>query len=263
MNTFFKSRAGRLTLLVGFVIVLALFLSSTVSAPFVWGVSNHGTWFTPLLVIAAIADSINPCAFSILILTIAFLFSLGIVRSEIIKVGAAYIIGIFLVYLLIGLGILQALHLFNTPHFMAKVGAALLIAFGAINLINEFFPKFPIKLKIPAVAHSKIAALMQKASIPTALALGALVGLCEFPCTGGPYLMVLGLLHDRGTFMSGFGYLILYNIIFVLPLAIILFIASDHSLLQKVQEWKKAELKNMKLWVGIAMVVLGLIIFAL
>ena len=46
---------------------------------------------------------------------------------------------------------------------------------------------------------------MHQATLPAAFALGVVVGLCEFPCTGGPYLMILGLLHDRGTYTSGLG----------------------------------------------------------
>jgi cytochrome c biogenesis protein CcdA len=157
--------------------------------------SGGGTWLLPLVGVAALIDSINPCAFGILILTIAFLFSVGQSRAGILKIGGTYILGIFTVYILIGLGILQVLHLFNTPHFMARVGAALLIAVGAIDLLGGYFPRFPIKLSIPQSAHGKIAELMNKASIPTAFFLGVLVGLCEFPCTGGPYLMVLGLLN--------------------------------------------------------------------
>ena len=213
--------------------------------------------------IAALIDSINPCAFGILLLTIAFLLSIGKIRSGILKIGGVYILGLFTVYILIGLGILQAFHIFNTPHFMAKVGAALLVALGGINLINEFFPSFPIQIRIPQAAHHKMAELMNKASLPTAFLLGALVGLCEFPCTGGPYLMVLGLLHDQGTYLTGVGYLLFYNLIFILPLVVILFIASDNALLEKVQAWKKAETRHMRMWGGVAMVVLGIIIFFL
>lgn len=228
-----------------------------------WDISNNGKWLFPLIVVSAILDSINPCAFSVLLLTIAFLFSVGKLRSNILKIGGSYIFGVFLVYILIGLGILQVLHLFNTPHFMAKVGAGLLLVLGLINLINEFFPNFPIKLKIPTASHRMMAELMDKASVPTAFLLGVLVGICEFPCTGGPYLMILGLLHDQAKFITGLGYLFVYNLIFISPLIIILSLASDKSLLSKVEEWKKNNTRGMRLWGGIAMIALGILIFFL
>ena len=243
--------------------LVAVFRTSGFGAGILWKISNGGTWLFPLIVVSSLIDSINPCAFSILVLTIAFLFSLGRIRSDILKIGASYIVGIFLIYLLIGLGILQTLHLFNTPHFMAKVGASLLILWGLLGLINHFFPAFPIKLHIPKGAHSKMAQLMENSSLPAAFLLGGLVGLCEFPCTGGPYLMALGLLHDKTTFLTGFGYLLLYNVIFVLPLVLILFIASEQRLLEKVQAWKKQETGAMRLWGGLAMIVLGRLIFVL
>lgn len=249
-------------LAVSFALVggVLLFKSSGAGAEILWNASNGGTWLLPLVVVASLVDSINPCAFSILILTIAFLFNLGRPRAEIFKIGGVYILGIFAVYILIGLGILQTLHLFNTPHFMAKVGSALLILFGLINLINEFFPAFPVKLSIPQAAHRKIAEFMNQATIPAAFILGALVGLCEFPCTGGPYLMVLGLLHDQSTFLSGFGYLVLYNLIFVLPLVVILLMASDKAVVEKVSVWRKTNTRNMRLYGGLAMVALGILV---
>lgn len=252
--------------LIAAVIVLggaAIFFGSLQSADLLWKISNGGKLLLPLVAVAAIVDSINPCAFSILLITIAFLFSLGQVRSSILKIGGFYVAGLFLIYILIGLGILQALHIFNTPHFMAKLGAMLLIAFGAINLINEFFPAFPVKLKIPQAAHRKIGELMDKSSAPAAFVLGGLVGLCEFPCTGGPYLMVLGLLHDNANYLKGLGYLVFYNLIFILPLVIILFVASDKTLYGKVEVWKKTEMRKLKVISGIAMVALGFLIFAI
>src|SRR3990167_2998384 len=148
-------------LLFGSVILLK---TGNIGTTALWNLSGEGKWLLPLVGLAALIDSINPCAFSILLLTIAFLLSIGKMRSGILKIGGAYILGIFVVYVLIGLGLLQALHIFNTPHFMAKVGASLLIALGGINLINELFPSFPIKLRIPRAAHHKMAELMEKAS---------------------------------------------------------------------------------------------------
>ncbi|MEX1063711.1 MAG: cytochrome c biogenesis protein CcdA [Candidatus Paceibacterota bacterium] len=253
----------KVLIIVGLIVVASVVMlrSGNFGTQALWSLSNGGKWILPLVAVAALVDSINPCAFSILLLTIAFLLSIGKMRSGILKIGGSYIAGIFAVYILIGLGILQALHIFDTPHFMAKVGASLLILFGLISLLNEFISSFPIKFKIPHVAHSKIASLMERGSVPTAFLLGALVGLCEFPCTGGPYLMVLGLLHDQATFTKGLGYLTLYNLIFILPLVIILLIASNSVLLGKVKQWKKENTREMRLWGGLAMVILGIIIF--
>lgn len=257
----------KLTALIAVALVLfgaVIFMKTSGSGTeLLWSMSGGGAWLFPLVGVAALIDSVNPCAFGILLLTIAFLFSLGEARSGILKIGGAYILGLLAVYILIGLGILQVLHLFDTPHFMGKVGAALMLALGGISLINYFFPSFPLKLAIPQAAHREMAALMQKASLPTAFLLGGLVGLCEFPCTGGPYLMVLGLLHDQGTYLAGVGYLLFYNLIFVLPLAVILLIASNSAVLAKVQEWKKAETGHMRLFAGVAMILLGLLIFSL
>lgn len=246
----------------GFAALLWLKSSSTATV-LLWQISAGGTRLFPLVSLSALIDSINPCAFSVLLLTVAFLVSLAASRTSIIRIGASYIVGIFATYLLIGLGILQALHLFNTPHFMGKVGAGLLIVLGLINLLNEFFPAFPVKLRIPQAAHAAMATLMARASLPAAFFLGALVGLCEFPCTGGPYLMVLGLLHDQQTFATGFWYLVWYNVLFVLPLVAVLALASDAMLLGKLQEWRRENLRRTRIVGGLIMVALGLLIFAI
>ncbi len=254
----------RLIILLALLVLIAVavaFLRSSGATAVVWQFSDQGRWLLPLVAVSAILDSVNPCAFSVLILTIAFLMSIGSLRSKILRLGGVYILGIFSVYLLIGLGLLRVLHLFNTPHFMGRLGAALLIVLGAVNLINEFFPRFPIKFRLPAGLHHALASLMDKASMPAVFALGVLVGLCEFPCTGGPYLMVIGLLHDRATYLPGVGYLAFYNLIFILPLVALLLLASDKSLQAKVEAWQKQEKRTMRFVGGALMVLLGIIIF--
>jgi cytochrome c biogenesis protein CcdA len=146
---------------------------------------------------------------------------------------------------------------------MGKFGAVLLVLFGLINVINHYFPKFPIKLKLPSAAHSWMSDLIDKASIPAAFGLGILVGICQFPCMGGPYLMVIGLLHDQVTYLKGFVYLLLYNLILILPLIAVLVIASSKALLEKVEKWKKEQVKGLHLVVGIVMVAIGLVILLL
>ena len=144
---------------------------------------------------------------------------------------------------------------------MAKLGAIAIILFGIINLINEFFPKFPIKLKMPEATHGKVGELIARATVPAAFLLGLLVGMFEFPCTGGPYLLVLGLLHDEGSFMTGFWYLVLYNFIFVLPLLIAIFISTDKPILEKLDKLRRMETKKSRVWVSLIVIGLGLLVF--
>jgi len=243
------------------VIIGIIFLkNSTATSSVIWSLSNSGAWLLPLVLVSALLDSVHPCSFSILLITIAFLFGMQMTREKILKIGGAYIAGIFGAYLLIGLGLLKVLHLFNTPHFMGKLGAAILITFGLINLLNELFPNFPVKLKIPSVSHSSMARLMEKASLPAAFGLGILVGICQFPCMGGPYLMVIGLLRDQLTYFAGFGYLFLYNLILIIPLVAVLWIAADKSVVEKITVWKKTNLKGFRFWAGLLMIVIGALV---
>lgn len=242
----------------------AFFLGKADIGKFALNGAGPGTpWFLPLVLISSLIDSINPCAISVLLITIAFFVSMGSTKGAMRRAGGAYIAGIFVVYILIGLGILQALSVFGVPHIASKVGAVLLVALGIIGLFSDFFPNFPIKFKIPQAAHGKMALLMKRASLPALFALGGFVALCEFPCTGGPYLMILGLLHDSGTYLSGLGYLVVYNLVFVSPLVAILLLASQEGLLERVKAWKSQETGKAKLWGSVAMIALGILIFAL
>jgi cytochrome c biogenesis protein CcdA len=219
--------------------------------------------FALTIISAALLDSVNPCAFSILFLTIAFLFSLGRSRQNILLIGLLYILGIFVIYLGIGLGVLQALSFFNVPNGLAKAGALILVIFGLLELGGALIPNFPIKLAIPESTKPIIAKVMSRASLPGAFFLGILVGSFEFPCTGGPYLFVLGLLHDNATFWSGFGYLVLYNFIFVLPLLVALIIVSNKLILGRLDQWRRRETKKAGVWLAVLMIILGLVIFML
>ncbi len=247
--------------LITFIVIIVILKNIPATSSFLWEISKEGSWLLPLVVVSAILDSVHPCSFSILLITIAFLFGMQMSRKKILELGGTYVAGIFVAYFLIGLGLLKVLHLFNTPHFMGKLGATLLIVFGVLNLINRFFPNFPIKLKMPSVSHGLMSKLMDKASFPAVFGLGLLVGICQFPCMGGPYLMVIGLLRDQVTYMSGFGYLLLFNLILIIPLVIVLFISANKNLVEKMEIWKRDNVKEVRLWAGIAMIIVGILIF--
>lgn len=250
-----------ITVLFGLVIVGLILLYSGFFNFHAPDFRTYKGWMPALIGVAALVDSVNPCAFSVLFISITFLFGLGKSRRDIVKAGLTYIFGIFATYILIGLGVLRVLSLFNIPNLMSKIGATAIIAFGVVALVNEFFPNFPIKLKIPKFAYGNIAKLMEKATLPAALLLGILVGLFEFPCTGGPYLFVLGLLHDQGNILKGFVYLVFYNFVFILPLIVILAISVNKKVAQAVDSVRRAETKEARIWLALIMILLGSLVF--
>jgi cytochrome c biogenesis protein CcdA len=184
-------------------------------------------------------------------------------RKSIVIAGSLYVFGIFFTYVLIGLGVLHVLSLFNVPNVLSKIGASIIVLFGLIGLINEFFPKFPIKLKIPKFAYGKIAHIMERATLPAMFVLGIVVGLFEFPCTGGPYLFVLGLLHDQANYWRGFGYLIFYNFFFVLPLLIAIAVIANKKVLDAMDKVRRAETKQARIWLALTMILLGILVFVI
>lgn len=214
----------------------------------------------PLVIATAIVDSFNPCAFGVLLFFIALLFMLKRSRKEIAKIGAIYVFMIFLTYVLIGLGILQAIIISDSPHLVAQIAAVLVIILGLISIKDFFFYGRWISMKIPGSQTSRIKDWMSKATIPSAIVLGFLVGLCEFPCSGGIYVGIISMLSISATFSEGLMYLIIYNIFFVLPLVIILIAASNKRVLGKIDTAEKKYKKHMKLANGLMMIVLGLIL---
>ena len=149
-------------------------------------------------------DSINPCAIGVLIATVAILFALGNYRKQILRFGFFYILTIYITYLLIGLGILKAVHLFGIHSFFGWFSAAVLILMGLWQLRHSacIIPKNTPK----------------EATILGGIIFGFLVGLCEFPCSGGIYLATIGFIGLQETFWSGLSLLMWYNLMFVVPL---------------------------------------------
>jgi cytochrome c biogenesis protein CcdA len=220
----------------------------------------------PLVVIvAALADSVNPCAISVLLITIGFLVSLKKSRGEILKIGSTYILAIFVTYVLIGIGLsylftVMAEFLAISHGSITKSLAVVMLVLAVISILEMYIPNFPIKLQIPSFAKGAIAKYIQQSTIPAAVILGILVALTEFPCTGGPYTFIIGYLRERGTLLVGFGYLLLYNLIFVLPLIIILWFGSQSKVLEKIEDLRKTKAKMVNLISSGVLILLSLVI---
>lgn len=214
----------------------------------------------PLVITTAVVDSFNPCAFGVLLFFLALLFVLKRGRREIAKIGSVYVLMIFLTYVLIGLGILQAIIISDSPHFVAQIAAVLVIIIGLVAIKDYFFYGKWLSLGIPVSQTGRIKNWMNRATIPSAIVLGFLVGLCEFPCSGGIYVGIISMLAISTTFSEGLLYLIIYNIFFVLPLIIILLASSNKRILAKIEKKEKTHKKYMKLANGLMMIILGILL---
>lgn len=214
----------------------------------------------PLIIATGLVDGINPCAFGVLLFFIALLFTLKRTRKDLFKVGGVYIFVIFLTYFFIGIGIMQAILITAVPHLMARVAAVLILILGLVSIKDYFWYGGWFSLSIPKSQTGRIKELMVRATLPSTVVLGFLVGLCTFPCSGGIYVGILSLLSVTTTYLQGLGYLVIYNIMFVLPLVIILLLATNRRVVKRMEAWEKSEKKHMKLLAGIVMIALSLFI---
>jgi len=211
----------------------------------------------PAVIVTGLLDSVNPCAFAVILLLLAFLFTIRKSRGQILGLGAIYVAVIFVVYMTIGLGILSTVRLSEEPHFVARVGSYLLIGLGILNLIEYLWPAFPLKLHMPAVAHNKVHQLLKVATVPATIGVGFIVGLCTFPCSGGIYVSIITLLNAKTTLGWGLVYLTLYNILFILPLVIILLAVGNRVVAKQLATWERDHALSLRLWFGVSMIGLG------
>ncbi len=163
----------------------------------------------------AVADSLNPCALSVLIV---LAIALSVSSKSIWKSGIAYIAGNFIAYFLIGMVVFSTLSLFSLPSYLPKVIAVLAIIVAIISLFS----------KLPAQTRPIIKKTIDAITSPyAAFGAGALLSTIELLCTGGPYFLALTLIsQSRMTQAEVVPYLVIYNLIFVVPLVAVLILYS-------------------------------------
>ncbi len=209
------------------------------------------------VVTTALIDSINPCAIGVLILLISVMVAYKSKR-EMLFYGLVYIFFVFFTYLLAGLGILYFLStipLYISEYISIVVGL-LIVAAGLIEIKDFFWYGQGITLSIPPEKAKKIHDMTKKVTLPAMVFLGAFVAGVELPCTGGPYLAILVFLSQNFNFMA-FLWLIVYNIIFVMPLIVMLLMVYFGTNIQILKRWKQSNRVYMRLAVGIILIFLG------
>ncbi len=216
----------------------------------------HFKNFTPIIITGVgLVDGINPCAFTVIVFFISFLALQGYRKKELIVIGLSFIFAVFLTYLLLGLGIFNFLYQLKGFWLITRIANIAIGLFSIVLACLAVFDFFKyrktgqtegLSLQLPQSVKNRIhyviglhyrktkssqteQQVLQKhilRLVITALFTGFLVSILEAICTGQTYLPTITfILKTTGFKLQAFGYLLLYNFMFVVPLLIIFFFA--------------------------------------
>ena len=217
----------------------------------------------PLVTIAGLADGINPCAIGMMVMLLGYLVVFHHKsRRQLIIIGGTYILTVFLTYLVIGLGFyrfISQINVWGAKGFINKIFGTVLLLAGLIQLKDVLWPESPIHLRIPGFAKAKLQKLVEKASLPATVFLAFLVTLVETPCSLPLYVGTANVLAQSGLGLPMVvGYFLYYNLLFVLPLIVILGLVIFGYNLVEMREWEHKAEKWMKLVLGILLTSFGI-----
>lgn len=229
----------------------------------------------PLIIGAGVLDGFNPCAFGVLILFATFALGLAARRSlatggarrgvraasrAVLGLGAFFVLGVFVTYFLLGVGLLTALASltdFAGNHLPSRIAALVAIGLGLWMIRDVLVPDARWKLEAPHALHGRTRD-WARVSSPTALfGGGVLIGLCTVPCSGAVYLGVVALLGSTGTLAAGLGALALYNLAYIAPLVLLLVVSSRPGLIRIVNLWHLRHAGGAKAVVAVGVLALG------
>ena len=211
---------------------------------------------------AAAVDAINPCAFAVLIILLTTILAAG-VRRRVLLAGLAFTLSIYISYFLMGLGLFSAIQAAGLTSAFYAVVATLALLVGLFNLKDYLWYGKWFIMEVPRSWRPRMKAVLKGVtSVPGAFLIGFVISLFLLPCTSGPYIVILGLLAQTATRGYAMVLLLLYNLVFVLPMLIITFaIYFGVTTTAKAEEWRMRKLKVLHLIAGVIMVILGLVMF--
>ncbi len=188
------------------------------------------------VVLAGLVDGLNPCAFATLVFFIAYLAASQRKGSEILAVGGAFTLGVFLAYLLVGLGLYKVLDwMGSTLTTLGRWVYGLTALFCAVLAVLSFLDYLKARqgrieemsLTLPSALKNQARAVVRagqraRAYVAAAFVTGLLVSLLELACTGQIYLPTLVFVASIPALRArAYAYLLLYNLFFILPLVVV------------------------------------------
>jgi cytochrome c biogenesis protein CcdA len=225
-----------------------------------------------LIIISGFLDSINPCAITVMLFLIAIIYTRVSLsrdndedkRRTMLKLGLSYVFAIYITYMAIGISLRQILDLIKLPNFLSSIGVVIMLFVGIVKLKDVFYPHLGFSLKMSDSKLNNIRKIARKTSIPATIIAGILVAFYEFPCTGGIYVAILNFISVKTTFLNGLTYLFIYNLAFVSPLIIIVFISTRREIVNfSLSKWQSRENKYIGILESIIYITLGIIFYLL
>ena len=189
---------------------------------------------------AGLLDGANPCAFATIIFFISYMTMIGRKGRELILVGAAFSVAVFLTYFAIGLGFFQFVQ--SIAVLMQTLSLILYIVIAIIALVIGGLSVYDfvlirkgdlrdMKLQLPAALKRRIQLTISKRSrmrnyVFGAAVAGFVVSLLELACTGQVYLpTITWAVQDPALRQFAYPLLVVYNLMFIVPLVAIVFLA--------------------------------------
>lgn len=228
------------------------------------------------VLVAGLIDGINPCAISTLVFLISVLSMSRVSGWNLLLIGAAFCLASFLTYTAIGFGVLHALHALSYFQTVRTIVDFILVAVLAGFAVYSFRDAFryrktgmakDVTLQLPEKVKQTIhrivrVGLGKKTRVAAAFAIGAAVTALESVCTGQVYVPTLVFVVKSGTAVtSGLSYLVLYNLMFILPLVVVFFLTYRGLKLTRLIEWSVRNVFVSKLLMGCFFFAMAVVIF--
>lgn len=217
------------------------------------------------IVSLAMADAVNPCALSVLTLVlIAILTRDPRARRDILLAGLAFSTSVFMMYLFYGLVIIRFLQIIQVLTsirlWLYKILGLAAIILGCLN-IRDFLAYKPggLGTEMPMSLRPRVKKIISRVTGPKgAFGIGAFVTVFLLPCTIGPYVICGGILCPL-SLLETLPWLLLYNLIFVLPMFLITTICYvGFAKVEDVAGWKEKNIRYLHLIAGLIISGLGL-----
>ena len=229
-----------------------------------------GEHLFPMILISGLIDGINPCSLTLLIFLISFLSVTKRIKKDIFFIGSGFTTGTFIVYFGIGIGLfrlMQSIAFGSILKWFYLVLGIILLIFGVLSLVDIYYIKRgkerKVKLQLPRrfkIETHNIIRFYTTHSVDLKFITGAIAGsltsFIEFACTGQIYLPVVSLIKAqvKNQFLL---YLFSYNIMFIVPLLVIVFASSFWVSSEQVNNFFLKKLVFTKALTAILFFILG------